>query len=80
MIEVIEVGEKRIRCLRLTKYNPDYVPRTENAKIEEVDDDGLHTIDDSTLGESRVSTSLDFAADYEWRYTPAPTPTAAQCQ
>jgi hypothetical protein len=51
ILEIIEVGERRVRCLRLTKYNPDYMPTTETAKIEEVDEDGLHSTDDSTLGE-----------------------------
>jgi hypothetical protein len=52
LIEIIEVGERRTRCLRLTKYNPDYVPPAERPKVFEVPEDGLHTMDDGTLRES----------------------------
>ena len=27
IIEYVEVGQNKVKCLRLTKYNPDYVPR-----------------------------------------------------
>jgi len=50
VIEVVEVGERHIRCLRLTKYNPESVFTGEIAKVEEIDEDGLHTLDDGILG------------------------------
>lgn len=27
IVEYVEVGENKVKCLRLTKYNPDFVPR-----------------------------------------------------
>lgn len=27
LVEFVEVGENKVKCLRLTKHNPDHVPR-----------------------------------------------------
>jgi len=52
LVETIDVGERRTRCLRLTKYNPSYVPPAERPAVVEAPEEGLHTMDDESLGGS----------------------------
>jgi hypothetical protein len=51
-VEYVEVGEKRIRCLRLTKYNPDHVPRSRPGDASK---DTRHHHDLGQLGKSYIT-------------------------
>lgn len=61
VVERIEVGSKRVECLRLTKFNPDYVPRTEKAVAVEEELQVVH----QSKGEPRFFVAdLDFSTPY----------------
>ena len=49
VVEVIEVGEKQVRCIRLTKFNPKFVHPVHNIVREGEREDGPHLLDDESL-------------------------------
>lgn len=45
IVEYVEVGENKVKCLRLTKYNPDFVPRVKPTVPDNVSA-VVHTLED----------------------------------
>lgn len=66
IVEYVEVGDNRVKCLRLTKYNPDFVPRP---KISAEADDAPVLQDIDELGRDLYPT-LQSLIDHQSYNTP----------
>ena len=46
LVEFVEAGPNKVKCLRLTKYNPDHVPRVKPAPETSRSGPILHDVQD----------------------------------
>lgn len=46
LVEFVEAGPNKVKCLRLTKYNPDHVPRSNPTPESSASGPILHDVGD----------------------------------